>query len=155
MTVFGKPVSVYVAFSKGVSLLLLIVGVARLALSLAGVPNSTTRWLAMNGVLFFGLFYLAIRIHTTGFGSYKHLLPALVLPCLILHGVAIAGIVLGMITGHDNVFTAPEYAFGQDGKTLFHVGMHLVVGIPSSTVINWLFGCLILLITKKLVRRTA
>ena len=155
MTVFGKPASAYVAFSKGVALLILVVGVARLALSLAGVPNSTTRWLAMNGVLFFGLFYLAIRVHTTGFGSYKHLLPTLVLPSLILHGVAITGVVLGMITGHDNVFTTPEYAFGQDGKTLFHVGMHLVVGIPSSTVINWLFGCLILLITKKLVRRPA
>jgi hypothetical protein len=155
MTVFGKPVSAYVAFSKGVALLILAVGVTRLGLSLAGVSNSTTKWFAMNGVYFFGLLYLAIRVHTTGFGSYKHLLPSLVLPSLMLHGVAIAGIVIGMITGQDNVFTAPEYAFGQDGKTLFHAGMHVVVGIPASTVFNWIFGCLVLLITKKLVRRSA
>lgn len=155
MTVFGKPASAYVAFSKGVALLILVAGIARLALSLGGVPNSTTRWLAMNGVLFFGTFYLAIRVHTTGFGTYKHLLPALVLPSLVLHVISITGIAIGIVTGRDNVFTSPEYAFGQDGKTLFHVGMHLVVGIPASTVVNWLMGCLILLITKKLVRRTA
>jgi hypothetical protein len=155
MTVFGKPASAYVAFSKRVALLILVVGIARLALSLGGVSNSTTRWLAMNGVYFLGLFYLAIRVHTTGFGSYKHLLPALVLPSLVLHGMAIAGIAIGMITGQDNVFTTPEYAFGQDGKTLFHMGMHLVVGIPASTLINWLFGCVILFITKKLIRRNA
>jgi len=134
---------------------ILLVGIARLALSLGGVPNSTTRWLTMNGVLFFGLFYLAIRVHTTGFGTYKHLLPALVLPCLMLHGVAITGIVIGMITGRDNVFTTPEYAFGQDGKTLLHVGAHLVIGIAASTLINWLMGCLILFITRKLARRSA
>jgi hypothetical protein len=155
MTVFGKPASAYVAFSKGVALLILGVGLAKLVLSLAGIPNSTTRWLAMNGVYFFGLIYLAIRVHTTGFGTYKHLLPALLFPSLMLHGVAIAGIVLGMITGNDNVYTAPEFAFGQDGKTFFHVGMHLVVGILASTVINWIFGSLILFITKKLTGRTA
>jgi hypothetical protein len=118
MTVFGKPAFAYVAFSKGVALLILVVGIARLALSLSGVPNSITRWLTMNGVFFLGLFYLAIRVHTTGFGTYKHLLPALFVPSVALHTVAITGIVIGIITGHDNVFTAPEFAFGGNGKTL-------------------------------------
>jgi hypothetical protein len=155
MTVFGKPPSAYVAFSKGVALLILVVGLAKLGLSLAGVSNSATRWLAMNGVYFFGLIYLAVRVHTTKFGTYTHLLPSLLLPSLMLHGVAIAGIVIGMITGQDNVYTAPEYAFGQDGKTPFHLLMHVVVGIPASTVFNWIFGCLILFITTKLARRNA
>jgi hypothetical protein len=155
MTVFGKPVAAYVAFSKVVTLAILVVGITRLSLSLSGVPNSTTKWLTMNGVYFFGFIYLAIRVHTTGFGSYKHLLPALVFPSMALHAVAIAGIVIGMITGNDNVFTTPEYAFGTDGKTLLHVGAHLVIGIPASTVVNWIFGCLVLFITKKFVRRGA
>jgi len=155
MTVFGKPLSAYVAFSKGVALLVLAVGIMRLALSLGGVPNSTTKWFTMNGVLFVGVIYLAIRVHTTGFGGYKQLLPALVLPNLMLHMVAITGIVTGMITGHDNVFTSPEFAFGGDGKTLLHAGAHLVIGIPASTLINWLVGCVILFISKKLIRRSA
>ena len=152
MTVFGKPLSAYVKFSQGVIVAVLVVGLARLALSLAGMPNATTKWFAMNGVMFFGLFYLAIRIQTTGFGTYKHLFPAILMPAIVFHGIAILGIAIGMITGSDNVFTAAEYAFGQDGKTPLHIGAHLVLGIPASTLINWLFGCLILFITRKLAR---
>ena len=155
MTVFGKPASAYVEFSKAVALLVLLVGFSRLVLSLSGTPNSTTRWLTMNGVLLIGVIYLSIRVHTTGFGSYKQLLPAIAIPTTMLHAVSIVGIVIGIITGHDNVFTTPEYAFGADGKTLLHAGAHLVIGVPVPTLINWLLGSLFLFITKKVVGRTA
>jgi hypothetical protein len=155
MTVFGKPLSAYAKFSQGVIIAIVVVGLTRLALSLAGVPNSTTKWVSMSGVMLVGLFYLAIRIHTTGFGTYKHLFPALLMPIFFIQGIAILGIVIGMVTGNDNVFTTPEYAFGQDGKTLLHLGAHLVIGIPASTLMNWLIGCLVLFITRKLVRRSA
>src|SRR5262245_50778465 len=98
MTVFGKPASAYVAFSKGVAFLILVVGIIRLALSLGGVSNSTTKWISMNGAYLIGLFYLAIRVHTTGFGTYKHLLPALVPPGVVFHSIAIAGIAIGIAT---------------------------------------------------------
>jgi hypothetical protein len=155
MTVFGKPLSAYWNFSKIVAILILVVGILRLGLSLSGQPNSTTRLLAMNAVLFLGVIYLSVRIHLSGFGSYKQLLPSIAIPNTALHAVAITGIVIGMITGHDNVFTSPEFAFGQDGKTLLHVAAHLVIGIPVASIINWLIGCLILFITKKVVRRSA
>jgi hypothetical protein len=152
---FGKPLSAYVRFALGPAILMLIVGVVRLAMSLGGVENSTTKYVSLNITMLFCVFYLAIRMHTTGFGSYKHLWPAILIPGLAFHGCAILGIVVGMITGQDNIYTMPEYAFGQDGKTLTHLGAHLVIGIPVSTTINWLLGCLILFITKKLVRRPA
>jgi hypothetical protein len=155
MTVFGKPLSAYVGFAKGAVILMLVVGVTRLAMSLGGVPNSTTKWVSLNIAMLFCVFYLAIRVHTTAFGSYKHLLPAIFIPNLLFHASAILGIVIGMITGQDNIYTTPEYAFGQDGKTLIHAGAHLAIGVPFSTLINWLVGCLILFITKKLVRRPA
>ena len=109
----------------------------------------------MNAVLFIGVVYLSIRVHTAGFGSYKQLLPLIAIPNAMLHAVAIAGIVIGIVTGHDNIFTTPEYAFDQDGKTLFHVGMHVLIGIPVATLINWLIGCLILFITKKVMKKSA
>jgi hypothetical protein len=155
MTVFGKPLSAYVGFAKGPAILMLIVGITRLAMSLGGVQNSTTRWVSLNVVMLLSVFYLAIRMHTTGFGSYKHLWPAILIPGLVFHLCAILGIVIGMTSGQDNIYTTPEYAFDQDGKTLFHAGAHLVIGIPVGTTINWLIGCLILFITKKLVRRPA
>jgi hypothetical protein len=155
MTVFGKPLSAYFQFSKPVTLLILAVGIARLVASLAGVPNATTRLLAMNAVLFLGVIYLSVRMHLSGFGSYKQLLPAIAISNTALHAVAITGIVIGMITGHDNVFTSPEFAFGQDGKTMLHLAAHLVIGIPVASVLNWLIGCLFLFITKRVVRRSA
>ena len=42
MTIFGKPLSEYVSFAKVILLLILIVGVARLGLSLAGVKGDGT-----------------------------------------------------------------------------------------------------------------
>jgi hypothetical protein len=155
MTVFGKPLSAYVRFSMPVTLLILAVGIARLGASLAGVPNSTTRLLAMNAVLLLGVIYLAVRMHLSGFGSYKQLLPAIAISNTALHVVAMTGIAIGIVTGHDNVFTSPEFTFGQDGKTLLHLGAHLVIGIPIAAILNWLIGCVFLFITKKVVRRSA
>jgi len=152
MKVFGKSLSEYVAFSRNVTLLILVVGIARLGLSLYGLPVAETKWVSMTLVMFLGIIYLGFRAHTAGFGSYKHLLPAIVLPNSALHTVAITGIVIGIITGHNNVFTAPEYAFGGDGKTVLHVGAHLLIGMTIGALVNWLIGCLFLFIAKKTVR---
>jgi hypothetical protein len=51
------------------------VGLARLGLSLAGLPNSTTKWLSLTVLTLLGVFYYGVRVHTSGFGSYKQLLP--------------------------------------------------------------------------------
>ena len=56
MTLFGKPLMDYVRFQTPVLAALVVVGVARLAASLAGVPDETVRWLAMNVVLWAGTF---------------------------------------------------------------------------------------------------
>ena len=71
MTIFGKRVSEYLAFAKIFLLLIAIVGIARLALSLAGVENATVKWLSISVLALLGLVYYAIRVHTSGFGSYK------------------------------------------------------------------------------------
>ena len=75
MNIFGKRLSEYVAFSMPLVVLILVVGIGRLALSLAGLPNSEVKWLSITVVMWIGVFYYAVRIHTSGFGSYKHLLP--------------------------------------------------------------------------------
>ncbi|HWO02109.1 MAG TPA: hypothetical protein VNS63_22880 [Blastocatellia bacterium] len=71
MTIFGKPLSEYVSFAKVMLGLIVIVGVARLCLSLAGVDNSTVKWLSISVVSLLGIVYYSIRVHTSGFGSYK------------------------------------------------------------------------------------
>lgn len=150
MTIFGKPLSEYVAFSKLFLGLILIVGILRLALSLGGVPNSTAKWISMTTVVWIGVLYSAIRAYTSGFGSYKHLLIIVVLLNVAAQLVAIVAIVISIFTGQDNIYSTPEYSFGQDGKTWLHAGAHLLIGVPVASIIYWLVGCVFMLITKLL-----
>lgn len=151
MIIFGKRLSEYVAFCKPFLGLILFVGIVRLALSLGGTPNTTARWLSVTAVIWIGLLYYAIRVHTSGFGSYKQLLPICVLQALTAQMIIVPGIIIAIVSGKDNIYSVPEYAFGSDGKTWLHVGAHLVVGTTIAPLIGWLVGCVIMFATRKLV----
>jgi hypothetical protein len=155
MTLFGKPFSAYVRFA-GLSLAL-IAGVAllRLALSLAGIETGTVRWLSATAVtLVCGLVWSA-RVHTTGFGSYRQVLPVVWLQTTTLMLVIVAAIALAIATGRDNIFTVPEYSGGTDGKNWLHAFAHVVVGCVIEPLILWGLGSLALLVTKKVSPRPA
>ena len=153
MTILGRRLSEYVEFSKVFLGLILVVGIARLALSLGGVPNSMVKWFSVTAVFWIGLLYYSIRVHTIGFGSYKQLLVVGVLANLVAQAVIITGIVLAIVTGTPNIFSAPEYAFGGDGKTWLHVGAHLLIGTTVPSLFGWLIGSVIMFATKKLASR--
>jgi hypothetical protein len=152
MTVFGKRLSDYAGFVKVFLGVILVVGILRLSLSLAGMPNSTAKWLSMSTVVWIGVVYAAIRVYTTGFGSYKQLLPIVVLLNAASQAVSIVAILIAIVTATDNVYSAPEYAFGEDGKTWLHAGAHLFVGTTVGSLFYWLAGCLVMFVTKRLTR---
>lgn len=153
MKIFGKPPSEYIAFAKVFLVLILVVGVIRLALSLSGVPNSTTRWFTMTGLTWIGVIYFSIRVHTSGFGSYKQLLVLCALLDWAAQAIAITGIAIAIATGTNNVFSSPEFAFGGDGKTWLHLGAHLFVGTTVGALIPWSVGSAILAMTRKRTRK--
>jgi hypothetical protein len=94
-----------------------------------------------------------VKVHTSGFGTYRHLLPVNVIQGAVGNFVIAAGIVIAILTGKDNVFSAPEFAGGLDGKTWFHAGSHILAGPTLGAVIFWLLGCVIMFAAKKLVPR--
>ena len=75
---FGKRVSEYLAFEKVWLFLIAAVGLVRLGVSLAGVPDRTAAWFSMNVVVWAGCLYYGAAVHTRGFGSYKQLLPLMI-----------------------------------------------------------------------------
>ena len=152
MIVFEKRFSDYVRFAKLFLILIAAAGITRLALSLSGSPNETAKWFSMTVLMWIAVIYYSIRVYTTGFGSYKHLLPVLALPNFTAQAVAITGITLAIITGNANIFSAPEYAFGGDGKTWTHVAAHAFIGTTMGSVFPWGVGCAILAITRKVAR---
>lgn len=150
MKIFGKSLTEYLTFSKWILVFIFVVGIARLVLSLAGVPNSTAKWLSVTVATLIGVLYFAVRVHTSGFGSYKHLLPIYVLQGLVGNAVIIPAIALAIVTGTDNIYSAPEFSGGQDGKNWVHAGAHLVFGTIIGPLVTWLVGCLVMFVTKKI-----
>ena len=150
MTIFGRRLPEYVEFCGLFLAFIFVVGITRLALSVSGVPNSTAKWFSLTALVWIGVLYYSIRVHTSGFGSYKQLLVICVLQNLAAQAIIISGIVLAILTGAGNIFSAPEYAFGSDGKTWFHVGAHLVLGTTLGSIVPWLIGSVILSATRKL-----
>jgi hypothetical protein len=150
---FGKPVDQYLAFQKVVLILLAAVGVTRLLLSLAGVPNATVLWFSMNIVAWAGTVYYGIAVFKRGFGSYRQLLPLVFFQMVVFQVIACLGILLA-IAGFSNIFAAPEYSFGGQSQWV-HLFAHVTVGIVVPTLLTWGVASLVLLIAKKMARRPA
>jgi hypothetical protein len=150
MKIFGKSLSEYVKFEGGFLVLVLLVGLGRLIVSLLGVPNAKAKFLSLTVLFLLGMIYYSVRVHTSGFGSYKQLLPVLALPVITGTCIIIAGIVIAILTGKDNIFSAPEYSPKHlDGKNWGHVGGHVVAMVIIPLVL-WAVGSLIMFITKKI-----
>jgi hypothetical protein len=150
--VFGKKLSDYIQFEKWILILIFVVFATRLGLSLADTPFTLTRWVSINIVLLIGLVFCSIAVHTTGFGSYKQLLGLLLVQWVPAHILIASAIVLGILTGVDNAYTAPEVSGGGDGKFWLHVVAHTIGGFIFAAI-AWLIGALILFVTKRIVRR--
>jgi hypothetical protein len=149
---FGKRVSEYLDFQKVFLVLVAVVGLLRLGLSIAGVPNTVTRWLPMNVISWAAVVYYGVAVYTRGFGSYRHLLPLGFFQILAQQLVAVLGIVLAM-GGRDNVYSAPEFTFGMPPGT--HLASHLTIGLVGPSLLFWGVGSLVMLVTRKVVRRPA
>jgi hypothetical protein len=147
--IFGKRLSDYAVFCRGFLALILVVGLARLALSLGGVPNSTTRWLSMTVAVWIAVIYYPVRVHMSRFGSYKQLLPIFALLNIAAQAIAITGIAIAIFSGNNNVFSSPEFAFGSDGKTWTHLLAHVFIGTIVGTLVPWLVGSAFLAVTRK------
>lgn len=152
---FGKSVGEYLTFQKWFLVAIAVVFVVRLALSLAGTPNATTRWASVTVVLLLGTLYYGVAVHTRGFGSYKQLYPLLLFQSLLGEGLVALAIVLAIVTAHDNIFAAPEYSGGSDGKTWPHVFAHVVVAAVVLPLVSWAVSSLVLLVTKKVAPKAA
>ena len=152
---FGKSVAQYLGFQKVVLALVVLVWLVRLALSLSGTPIATAKWVSVTVVLLLGIVYYGVAVHTRGFGSYKQLGPLVLFQSLLAEGLVALAIVLAIVTGQDNIYTAPEYSNNTDGKNWGHVVAHIVVGAIVLPLVSWGIGSLVLFVTKKVAPRPA
>ena len=154
---FGKRLSQYLGFQKVWLALIAAVGLARLGLSLAGLPDRTVMWLSMTVVGWAAVVYYGVAVHTKGFGRYKQLLPLMLFQMVLVQAIAVFGILLA-IAGLPNIYAAPEYSgppFARSANQWTHALAHLTIGIVVPVLLGWGVGSLVLLVTKKVARRPA
>jgi hypothetical protein len=149
---FGKKLADYVRFQSWILALIVVVGLARLGLSLGGVENASAKWLSITAVLLLGVLYYGVAVGMTGFGGYKQLYPLLLIQSVVGQLIIILGIVIGITTGHSNIFTAPEFGppAGGGGMAWTHVLGHVVVGMGIFPLVFWAIASLVLLVTRAL-----
>jgi hypothetical protein len=152
---FGKTVAQYLGFQKVVLAVIVLAFLVRFGLSLAGAPNSVARWASVTVVLLAGVVYYGVAVHTRGFGSYRQLYPLVLFQSLLGEGLVALAVALAVLTGTDNIYTAPEYSGGGDGKNWLHVVAHLVIAAVVLPLLSWGVSSLVLLVTKKVAPRTA
>ena len=151
---FGKTVAQYLAFQKVVLAVIVLAFLVRFTASLAGAPNSVAKWVSVTVVLLAGVVYYGVAVHTSGFGSYKQLYPLALFQSLLGEGLVALAVALAILTGADNIYTAPEYSGGGDGKNWLHVVAHLVIGAVILPLVSWGVSSLVLLVTKKVAPRS-
>ena len=152
---FGKPVSEYLGFQKAALVFVGGVGLARLVLSLAGLPDSVVTWLSMTVAGWAAIFYYGVAVHSRGFGSYKQLLPLVFFQVVLVQAIAVGGILLA-IAGLPNIYAAPEYSgppFARSSNQWTHALAHMTIGIVVPTLLGWGVASLVLLIAKKTAPR--
>ena len=152
---FGKTVTQYLAFQKVVLAVIVLAFLVRFGLSLAGAPNSVARWISVTVVLLAGVVYYGVAVHTRGFGSYKQLYPLVLFQSLLGEGLVALAVALAIFTGADNIYTAPEYSGGGDGKNWLHVVAHVFIAVVVLPLVSWGVSSLVMLVTKKVAPRTA
>ncbi len=152
---FGKAVPQYLRFQRVVLALVVLAWLVRLVLSIAGVPNTGARWISVTAVLLVGVVYSGVAVYTKGFGSYRQLYPLMLFQSVLGEGLVALAIVMAILTGRDNIYTAPEFSGGGDGKTWSHVVAHLFIGVVVLPLVSWAIGSLVMLVTKKVAPRPA
>jgi hypothetical protein len=147
MQIMGKSVSEYFAFQRVIMVLILVVGITRLALSLAGFPTSTVKWISLTALALVGVVYCAIEVPRTGFGGYKHLLPLYLMQAGVANLIIAGAIVLSAVTGTPNIYSAPEYSAVTN--PWMHAAGHLFDGFIVGPLLGWIIGAPLMFVATK------
>ena len=147
MSVFGKTLSEYIQFQKIFLIVTVAVGLIRLGMSIAGVPNSIATFFSMTAVSLVGIVYYAIWVHLKGFGSYKQVFILLAIQSGLANVIVSVGITITALTGVVNIFSAPEFSGG--ANPWIHAGTHLLMGPTIIALVYWMISLPLMFVTKK------
>lgn len=143
---FGKRITEYVSFIRPILAAIVVVGLSRLLLSIAGLDR-LAELLSTTALVLVGVVYAGVRATTSGFGTYRHLFPLMLVQGVAANlfsclGVLVAG------AGLANIYAAPEHSNLPNHwpHALGHVAGGLTI-VPLST---WLLASAVMLVARVL-----
>lgn len=154
---FGKPLAYYLKLQAPALIAIFVVFLVRLVMSMAGVPASAGKILSLTFVLILALPYYALLAKREGLG-FRHLFAMCFVQGLFSQTLVALAIVLGIVTGQDNIYTIPEFypgangegPFPTDGKNWMHAGAHVIfAGALALPIFSWALSSLFLVIARR------
>lgn len=113
--------------------LIFVTGIARFVLSIAGLPNSTVKYVSMTAVIAAGAVFFAFVLRTHRERLYAAYL--LILPYMIIE---VAALSYTWASGRPTIFHTPEYSLGSS------IGMHTIGHLVGGLTWEPLFPFLIM-----------
>lgn len=152
---FGKPLAYYIGLQTPALIAIFVVFLVRLVMSMGGIPDSFGKVLSITFVLILALPYYALVAKREGL-TFKHLYALCFVQSLFSQTLIALAIGLAILTGHDNIYTIPEFYPGAaegmpvDGKNWMHAAAHVVfAGALILPVVSWAVSSVLLVIARK------
>ena len=154
---FGKPMAYYLRLQAPALIAITVVFIVRLAMSRGGIPDSAGKILSITFILILALPYYALLAKREGL-TFKHLYAMGFIQGVFSQTLVALAIVLAIVTGHDNIYTIPEFypqsaggtPFPVDGKNWMHAIAHIVfAGALVLPLASWAVSSVLLVIARK------
>ncbi len=123
----------------------------RLILAAARSPEWITRITSVTTSVAVAVLLAVLLIHFKRFGGYASVVVATLMFNLWAQALIAAAILFTQITGIENIYTAPEFSLpGAPSSHLKHIYAHMTFSVGIGTLVGVMFGCLVLLLLRKL-----
>ncbi len=117
----------------------------RLVLDAAGASHGLITVFSVSIATPLAILLAVLFIHMRRFGSFPNVVASVVLLVVWSQLLVILAIFFSVITGKENIFTAPEYSIpGDDPHHVRHILGHLTFGIGVAALFGSAVGCLLL-----------
>ncbi len=149
MKIGGHGIRQHIRFLAPLFGLITAVWLLRMVLYAASSPHGIFRVVSVTLATAVAVLLSAVMIHHRDFGSYPSVVASAFLLVTWEQLLVSAAIAFAAFTGLQNIYSIPEYSFGE--SHLAHIAGHLTAGVGSGTLIGSAVGCLLLMLLRLLV----
>lgn len=147
MKVGGHGLRDHIRLVSPLLALIAAVWALRLVLHLAGAPPLVLHITSVTLATAAATLLAGIMVHNRQFGSYANVVVAVFILSVWEQILISAAIAFTALTGLVNVYSAPEFSFGQ--SLWVHIAGHLIFGIGSGTLFGTVVGGVVFWMLRK------